>query len=254
MPEYDIAKKTSLVSAADQEQYLVKSRLELVRVLSELTKRPDIITAYFDSGQQYILTAVLGVIEERNLIVLDYGPDEMLNQRALEFGQLVCVTKHDRIDTRFTVTNLQRAKYQDRQVLAAPLPETVYRLQRREYFRVHTPVANPLKCKVPVKGGSPLVLDVVDISVGGLGLVDYSLELEMEAHEVIKGCTIDLPHFGELRVDLQIRNFSLQPYNNEGQIRRIGCAFFELPTKKHTKIQRYINKLQIDQKALSKRP
>jgi c-di-GMP-binding flagellar brake protein YcgR len=253
MPDYQDADKTELFSIPDQEQYLVHSRLEIVRVLQELSKRPDIITAYFNHGKEYALTAVLGVLTERDLLVLDYGADEKLNQRLMAADRITCVTKHDNIDVRFTVTGVQRAKFQNQPAFAALLPESVYRLQRREFFRVSTPIVNPLIVRIPQGNADPIELPMADISVGGVGLHDCELSFDAEPLTRLEGCGIELPGFGFVKVDLEVRNVSLQPLNDGSQVRRIGCAFLDMPLDVSARIQRYIHRLQIEQKATSGR-
>jgi c-di-GMP-binding flagellar brake protein YcgR len=251
MTQDDETKRTPLNTVEEQEQYLIHSRTELMRVLSGLAKKPDILTAYFNRGREYLLTAVIAVLPERNLIVLDYGADEKTNQRALEKGHLVCVTKHNNISIKFTCEELKRARYQGETVFAAPIPESVFRLQRREFFRVSVPVASPIYCQIPRAGGEVLELPVVDISCGGLGLVAPAGSTVLEIREALSDCLIDLPEFGALTVNLEVRNMRPQRLRDGGEAQRIGCAFMGLTMDRNALIQRYIHKVQVDQKALS---
>lgn len=244
--------KTELFDGEDQEKYLLYSKTAIINVLHELSKKPDIITAYFNQGREYILTAVLTVMNDRNLVVLDYGADEAKNRRLLDYGRAVCVTKHDNISIKFAVDGLQRAKFQDRQSFAAILPETLYRQQRREFFRVTTPVLNPLKCYIPRPGGQTLELNIMDISCGGLGLADPGQLFDPEINDILTGCHIELPEMGTLHCDLQVRNSFMQPQNSGQQLHRIGCSFVSLSQDKNALIQRYIHRVQLEQKALAK--
>jgi c-di-GMP-binding flagellar brake protein YcgR len=246
-------KKTELFDGGDDERFLLTSKAAIANVLVDLGKRPDILTAYFNQGHEYILTAVLAVMPERNLLVLDYGADEKLNQRLLEYGRAVCVTKHDNINIKFGCNILQRAKYQDRQALAASLPESLFRQQRREFFRVALPIVNAVKCYVPQPDGSEMVLHVADISCGGAGLVDPQRRFNPEVGTLLAGCRVVLPETGTLVLDLVVRNSFLQAQNDGNQVRRIGCAFAGLPLDKNAVIQRYIHRVQIEQKALQNR-
>ena len=253
MAEESENRKTELFDVAEQEKYLLYSRTAIINVLHELTKRPDIITAYFNQGREYILTAVLSVMPDRNLVVLDYGADEKQNRRLLEQGRVVCVTKHDNISIKFALEGLQRAKFQERQAFAAPLPETLFRLQRREFYRVPTSTINPLKCLVPQPGGEQLELNVTDISCGGVGLVDPRNSFAPEPGQILGGCRIDLPEYGVLTCDLEVRNTFMQAQNDGSQVRRIGCAFIALPVDKNAVIQRYIHRVQVELKAIGGR-
>lgn len=244
--------KTELSEIEEQEKYLLYSRTAIINVLSELSKRPDIITAYFNGGREYLLTAVLTVLPERDLVVLDYGTDEKRNLRMLAADRIVCVTKHDNISIKFSCEELQRAKFQERQAFAARLPETLFRLQRREFFRVSTPVFNPLKCLIPDEEHAAMEWNIVDISVGGVGLADPSCRFVPELGTLLRDCQIDLGEFGILICDMVVRNSFLQSQNDGSKLRRLGCAFVNLPLDKNATLQRYIHRIQIEQKAIKR--
>ncbi len=244
--------KTELSAVTEHEKYLLYSRTAIINVLLDLSKRPDIITAYFNGGREYLLTAVLTVLPERDLVVLDYGADEKQNRRMLAADRIVCVTKHDNISIKFSCEELQRARFQERQAFAARLPETLFRLQRREFFRVSTPVFNPLKCVIPNEEHAALELNIADISVGGIGLADPYCRFAPEPGTVLRECQIDLAEFGTLSCDLLVRNSYLQSQHDGGKLRRIGCAFVNLPLDKNAILQRYIHRIQIEQKAIKR--
>lgn len=252
MVEQSTDNKTELSAIEEQEKYLLYSRTAIINVLHDLSKRPDIITAYFNGGKEYLLTAVLTVLPERELVVLDYGADEKQNLRMLAADRIVCVTKHDNISIKFSCEELQRAKFQDRQAFAARLPDTLFRLQRREFFRVSTPVFNPLKCRIPDVERGELELTIVDISVGGIGLLDPYFRVTQEIGTILRECSVDLAEFGLLHCDLQIRNSFMQAQNDGGKVRRVGCAFTNLTLDRNALLQRYIHRVQIEQKAIKR--
>ncbi|MGE0080843.1 MAG: flagellar brake protein [Thiohalomonadaceae bacterium] len=231
-----------------QEQYLLYSKPEIARVLRDLAKKPEIITAYLNGGPRYFLTAVIAVLPEHDMLVLDYGSDEELNELALQAERLVCVTRHEHVSVRFTCTGLQRAKYQGRAVLAAPLPESVYRPQRREYFRVATPSVSPLRIRVPQPGADPVELVVLDLSCGGAGMYDPAQTFARQPGELIKGCGLELPGFGRVVFDLEIRNHVPMRRNDGTPMLRIGGQFRGLTNDGTALLQRYLHKLQLEAK------
>ena len=246
MPDYDHSQKTELFEPRNAEQYLLYSKPEIVRVLRDLAKRPEIITAYFDGG--YFLTAVLGVLPDRDMVVLDYGPDEQLNARALQSDRVVCVTRQDHVSVRFTCTHLHPAKYQGRAALAAPLPESVYRPQRREFFRVATPTYNPLRLRIPRGFGDPLELPLVDLSCGGVSVYDFAEELEVNPGQIVEGCGLELPGFGRFVCDMEVRNLQRVRMNDGSEAKRVGLQFRALAIDSNALVQRYLHKLQMEAK------
>lgn len=232
-----------------QEEYLLYSKPEITRVLRDLAKKPEIITAYINGGPRYFLTAVIAVLPERDMVVLDYGADEEANALALRAERLVCVTRFERVNVRFTCMGIQRAKYQGRTVLAAPLPESVYRPQRREYFRVTTPTVIPLRIRVPQPNGTAVELAVLDLSCGGAGMYDPTKTFTGEPGELIKGCELELPGFGRIVFDLEIRNHVPSQRNDGTPMLRIGGQFRGLSNDGTALLQRYLHKLQLEAKS-----
>ncbi len=247
MPDYQNANKTELSEFEQQDQFLLQSTEGIVHVLKDLSRKPDIITGYFENGRRYILTAVIKVLPERGLVVLDEGPDESGNLKLLEEGRLLCVTKHNRIHIKFTLNGVQKARLRGESVLAAPLPESVFRLQRREFFRIRTPLATPVTCEVPwIEGREEL--KVVDLGYGGLALEDAGAKYKKPAGEILEDCGLHLPDFGQVELALEIRNIIPQKYRDGSPYNRIGCQFRQLPLDRSAIIQRYIHQLQVEHK------
>jgi c-di-GMP-binding flagellar brake protein YcgR len=249
--EYSEEQKTELFSAEDQDKFLVQSEVAVHRIFTEIKRDRDIVTGYFNNGRQHILTAVLGVLPDHDRLVLDYSQDEKLNQQVLEYGRLVCTTRHDRIRIKFTCEGIQLAKYQDQKALSCPIPKSLYRLQRREFFRVDMPVSQPVICRIPQAGNDPLELPVIDMSVGGLRLQTEILGFKPELKEILTGCGIELPELGFIAIDLEVRNTMDRTLVDGRQVRHIGCAFAGLGMEKNVTIQRFLHKIQVEQKAMA---
>lgn len=249
MSEHADEQKTTLFDDGDEDRFLLTSKFAINNVLLDLGKRPEIITAYFNHGKEYILTAVLGVMPDRDLLVLDYGAVESQNRRLLEYGRATCVTRHESISIKFSCEILQTARFQGRQAFAARLPETLYRKQQREFFRVALPRINPYRCHLDVPGYGSFSLNVCDISVGGLSLIEPDLKFDPEIGTLLPGCRAELGDNETFTVDLKVRNTLLITQNDGKQVRRIGCSFEGLLVDKSAQIQRLIHKIQLEQKA-----
>jgi c-di-GMP-binding flagellar brake protein YcgR len=244
MPDYTQAETTALGAVSESDRYVLHSQAEIRSQLLNLAKKPDIITAYFDDGRSFILTAVLGIVRERNLVVLDVGPDDATTRRAIAARKLVCSTRNNGIPIRFSCENMQSAKYQGKPAIAAPIPTSLYRQQRREFFRVQTPRINAPTCEIPLEEGGRLTLKVADLSVGGLCLIDQDEVFQTNILEHYNGCILTLPEYGELTVDLQIRNKALFYSGNAQPVPRYGAAFENLSNSDSLYLQRYIYQLQ----------
>ncbi|MCW8918249.1 MAG: flagellar brake protein [Gammaproteobacteria bacterium] len=245
MPDYRNAQQLPLPELEGTDRFTLRNKSEIRAQLITLSRQPDIITAYFNEGKRYFLTAVLGVIDERGLLVLDVGPDEAITKLAIASGRLVCSTRHNGIPIRFSCENLQSARFQALPAIAASLPESLYRMQRREYFRVTTPRINGPRCEIPDPlGGEPFLLTVTDICAGGQGLVDTSGRMVAEVMDRFEGCRILLPEHGEIRVNLMIRNCGTLTTASGELLARYGASFEGLSVSDNASLQRYIFQLQ----------
>ncbi|RFA38802.1 hypothetical protein CAL65_02505 [Alkalilimnicola ehrlichii] len=238
MPDYENAIVTPLDTVENQERYRLYSQPEVVQVLKGLAKKPEIITAYFDDYDRHILTAVMGVLPEKGRLILDYGPDDTLNRFAAHAERLICVTKQDRIDIRFECGTLKPTRYEGHPAFETVLPRSVLRLQRRNYFRVPTLVTKPVVCSLVVDEATSYELAAVDISLGGVGLIDPDESLDCERGDIFPDSVIDLPDVGRFNVEIEVRNFGRYVLGDGRVVRRIGVAFGSLSSTTELQIQR----------------
>lgn len=92
---------------------------------------------------------------------------------------------------QFVSHRIESAAYDRKPAFLVPLPERVLRLQRREYYRLTTPIVNPLKCMVPLEEGRTREFPIVDISAGGIGMIVGNLpKARLEVGAIYPG----LPH------------------------------------------------------------
>src|SRR3569623_1406158 len=93
--------------------------------------------------------------------------------------------------------------------LRMDLPETMIRLQRREYYRMPTPVSNPVRVVIPMPeemGGGTQSFPLADISCGGIAILDNKLQLGNTIGLNFENCRLELPEIGPVTTTLQVRN------------------------------------------------
>ena len=251
MPDDTDKPLKSDAASADQSKYLIHSQLEIATVLDTLGKAGSMVTAYFGGGSDFILTSIVAVRQERNTVYLDFGADAAANQRALHSRKINFVAAHARIKIQFASDALRHARFDGRDVFAMAMPETLLRLQRREYFRITTPLSRPLVCiiapqKAPVS--APAEITIVDISCGGIAVIDASDPAGIDTGASFRGCRIVLPGLGEVSADIIVRSTFEVTFRNGVKHRRAGCEFIEMRERDRALIQRYINRLERERK------
>ncbi|MDR2637916.1 MAG: flagellar brake protein [Zoogloeaceae bacterium] len=253
MPEI-ISSRMRVEDVDAYSQYLLHSPSEITFVLREAAQKGCMITVYFDAGQSFFLTSVLDVSPQG--VVLDYGSDETVNQRALRADRLICLTSINRVKVQFALHGIAMAQYDGRPAFSSHLPENLLRLQRREFFRVSTPIANPVKCDIPIThdtesgSGTLLQIPLIDISVGGMGLM-ATLEQRgfFAPGRALEGCVLSLPGEAQIVMKLEIRDAFEITTRSGGRHIRVGCEYCDLRVSALNIIQRYISRLERERKA-----
>lgn len=230
-------------------EYLLHSPREILAVLRQVVDQGDLVTVYFNSGKDFLLTTLLAVNDRE--ILIDRGSSEEMNRRALEAGKIFCITRHDKVKLQFILPGVRETQHEGRSVFSAALPETLLRLQRREYFRLRTPITRPLACDIPVvmSDGSVQIYphNVIDISIGGLSLQVDAVPFMTD--QDWPDCTLDLPQIGVVNTTLRIVNLYEATLRNGQRSQRAGCQFVDLPTSAQNLIQRYIVRMERERKA-----
>ena len=233
-------------AAFDQSKYLVHSRLEIAAILGALRKAGSMVTAYFGSGNDFVLTCIVAVRLEQDELIADLGSSAAANEHALQAGAFTCVALHERVTIRFVGNSLRKTRFEGRDVFSMQFPATLLRLQRREAFRVLTPLIRPLKCIVQSQDGAPkpTELTIVDISCGGVAILDTCSPSHLEAGILLRGCRILFPDGGEVSADIKVKSTFEITLRNGTKRLRAGCEFVAMPGRDQAQIQRYISKLQ----------
>lgn len=134
-----------------------------------------------------------------------------------------------------------------RPALRALFPDSINRIQRREYYRVEIPVSNRAICTIPTpenKETKQVSLEIKDISVGGISVLDNNRALDNTLHTLFRACKLDLPEAGTVVTDLQIVRSQDETLANGKPSRSLGLAFINLSNPMNFIIQQYIGKLE----------
>ena len=240
--------------SVDLNSYRVNSRREIISLLRSLKDRNQLVSLLIGGGSDAVVTSVLEVDEASNLVVVDCAPTNSLNQRILASDKISFETVLDQIRILFGTDLVQECLYEDRPALCFAIPASLVRLQRREFYRVSTPVASPVRCVIqaPDENGENIVTVTTtlhNISAGGVSLVDEKKLLDPTSGRIYKNCRIDLPGGTPVTATLQVRNCQELTLTTGKAIRRLGCMFVDLPMSQLAVVQRYITKLERERNA-----
>jgi c-di-GMP-binding flagellar brake protein YcgR len=231
-------------SALDLDRYMLTGENEIRQLLRDLAEHNELVTLYFGSANDFLLTSVLAVSGEA--VILDYGGNESMNKRVLTSSRLIFITSREKIKVQWNASRIWRVNYQNRPAFCVTVPEGILRLQRREYYRLAAPIAKPLVCNVPVdeEGKQKLAFTVSDISIGGIALHGPVKQARFEIGKTYRNCDVAFPGLGNLVTDITIANVFDVTMRNGSTTTRAGCRFGELRGKNMMLLQRYINQIE----------
>jgi c-di-GMP-binding flagellar brake protein YcgR len=233
--------------------YRVSSRREIVALLRQINEKKQLVRMLVNGEADVCVTSILDVDADNDTFVLDRSIDRDQNRRILASGKIACETSLDKIRILFKIDTVREANYDGSNALEADIPDTLVRLQRREFYRMETPVTNPVRVVIPLPeelGGGSATFPLADISCGGIAFLDSQMKLgEHLTGKTIEGCRLDLPEIGPVVTGLEIRNtFDVTLLNNK-TARRFGCMFVGISRGNLGNVQRYITKLERERNA-----
>jgi c-di-GMP-binding flagellar brake protein YcgR len=234
-----------LASTPDDSRFLVNNALEIVRTLRGLSNRNEMVSAFFNAGNDLMLTSVLDVRPENNAMMLDVGSNDALNKRILKAEKIIFITALDNVKIQWVSNQIVADTFDGRDAFRIAVPNQILRLQRRECYRLNTPLVSPLKCQIPTGQDVSVEVALADISVGGIGVVIPQLtEVTFEVGTVFPGCRIELPGVGVAEFTISIQSTWEVTMKNGHKSMRAGCKFIDMRPGIQSLIQRYIIKLE----------
>ncbi len=231
-----------------QENFGVTSPIEIQFILKAIQQEKSLLSLFPERSSQFMLSSILAIESEKNLLVMDIGNDEAMNESVLKANAITCVTTQNRVKIEFSCGKLQRILFEGRPAFATRIPPSLLRFQRRNFYRIMTPVSSPATCLFPMLTDNgqqnDAVFNLFDISCGGMALIDQHYALDLEPGKVFAGCQVKLPEAGEVIVTVAIRNSYAMTLKNGLTCQRAGCEFIGLSEDSRTLIQRYIIRLE----------
>lgn len=235
-------------------RYILHSRTEILVVLRTLIQKGALITVHFEHGKSFLLTSMLALTEDSENFILDIGASAEMNRKAVLADKFVLTALIDKVKIQFATDKLISTQHEGRAAFLGKVPDHLLRLQRREFYRLSTPMANPVYMNTVLHrpDGSAFSADIplFDISGGGVGLMaPQEIAQFLETGALLPECRIDLPEEGLLVANLAVRNKFDVTTRSGGLFVRAGCEFVDTPPSRLNMVQRYIIRIERERKA-----
>lgn len=238
-------------------EYYVKNPKQIVSHLKQLMQKNCLIAAHFGENNDSFLTTILEVDQKKKSIILDYGPKDYLNKQLLQAGNPDFRTEINGIKVAFNAKKVGSTKIKGQAAFVLAIPETLFWMQRRHYYRVRVPLSHKSFCELSFQDQDENITSarfrLQDISITGASLINEQMDLsnQLIPTTVFENCSLELNGAAVAGIDVTIKNkLSLIPDRpDKGQ--RIGCAFTRVTPAIESIIQRYMQDIERESRAIS---
>ncbi len=230
----------------------VESPKEILALLRSIGEKNQLIRMVIAGQNDVCVTSILAVDPHEGIVTLDCSINKDQNRRIVTAGRVAFETTLDKIRILFAADEVEECTFENGPALRIAVPDSLIRLQRREFYRMATPVSNPVRVTIPLPpelGGGMSTFPLADISCGGIAILDNKLILGTTIGANYTTCRIDLPDVGIVMTTLQIRNSLDLTLLNAKTNRRLGCQFIDISRGMLSNVQRYITKLERERNA-----
>lgn len=231
----------------DVNQFELTSSFDIAHTLRQLMNRREMVAVYFNQGAQFTLTTIIDVDAKQQTFTIDQSGSADINRKLAQSERNIFVSTPDGIKHQFVCGKLKECKHGGSSAFQTTLPQSLIKLQRREFFRIATPITNPLKCRIFDHPAGKLEYPLHDISLGGLCFSLATPRSDLQVMDKYRNCSLDLPLFGTLHFSLEIRNTRAERQRNGNTITFVGCQFHDLTGTQQNMLQKYITQLQKEQ-------
>lgn len=242
--EKDIPLTIETITEEDDKHRIISAK-EIEFILHNISERGVRVALYHGNMSEFILVTLLGVDNEG--LWLEQSRSESDNRLITNSKKLTFVSSHQQVKIQFTAQQAGRVEYHGLPAFYIPLPDSIYRLQRREYYRLPTPAATPLRCIIPVgmtSAKKPCELTVMDISGGGVSLTCSETDIDLIPGNIYSDCKIDLPEVGTIYGTIEVKNLAEVTLPSGRTHKRAGCEFKNLDGQSTIMLQRYVTNMQ----------
>jgi flagellar brake protein len=235
----------------EDNAYRITARAEILAELRAALAQRSLLAVHYGNERECALSTLLDVNAAAGTVTLDACQNPFERKKVLAAPTLRLETDVRRIRVRFASGRASPVTWEGQPAMTIALPAHMLRIQRREAYRIETPLTEVVNCRFahPALEHREVVLRVADLSVKGMGLAADNGLWPAEPGSVIKDCRIDLPDTGVVHSDALIVRVFKTPLAGKQRL-WIGCQFVRLPGAAGNLLQRYI--LQLDRTRMAR--
>lgn len=224
--------------AADSQEFLVRSKPEVLRLLNNMMEQDKPISITFLNAGRVTASSMIYVDEASQMLLLACPPEwHTLMGAGGDSIMLSCVFEDCKVE--FQGGSAVIVDLDGTPVVGLPIPEFLWRFQRRRDARQKVAGLNI----VLNMGFLEADAEVVDLSKSGVGLFNSHREVKLDIGEILHNCTITLPGVGQIAVSLVVQNQIEVQLADGRQMMRVGCKLTGLKESSRQLIAHFLESL-----------
>lgn len=236
---------------APLEDFRITHPKEIGNVLRQLMNRKDFLTVECGNRPHRIVTRILDVDQNAGLFLYDGSAEQIYNRSLLVSEENYFSATQDGIRVQFVSGRPEQHEFEGAFAFRSQLPESLYRMQRREFFRAETPLMKPYRCKANLPDKRQVAFDIFDLSLNGVGLRSKDPTLGgLPIGTVLSKVVLDCGTLRMVEIDLKI-TYLHNIRSHIDPLYHLGCHFENFPKLRETELQRMITSLELTRRGRS---
>lgn len=221
------------------DPYRIDSLPEVDKILQLLLDQGVLLRMHSGNPQYAVITTLVDLDFTNDTIIIDSAAQQTINAQLVANDTAFFDAILDNVSIKFQVSALYNTVFENRPALAGPLPAFLYRIQRRENFRIRPTFQSAAQCTIYLDNQS-YHFDIHDISASGVALIDPDELLTDLIHTTLVGCELYLPQVGQAKVNLHLTRRQSQSLHSGKKLYLVGCAFTNTEATQLIRIQNFI--------------
>jgi c-di-GMP-binding flagellar brake protein YcgR len=201
---------------------------EIARLLAMLAARGEPVRSSVGAGGRVTFESRIRFVDPaRAYIILEPAADQAANRALLERPGATFYATPGAWRIEFSAAKPEAAQHEGRVAIRLRFPEILSSRQNRAHERVAVQPQAPLHFLADAGGVISFDGYMVDISEGGIGMLQYAADITLEPGTLLKGCRVEPPGRAPVHVDLEVRYSAPVTLPDGTRAVRSGCRFVD---------------------------
>lgn len=230
--------------------FAIRNLDQIVNHLTLLKNSNCLLSVVCKENNTTFLTTIIDIDKKNKSLTLDYGPKEYLNRPIINGHRTNFITEYNGIKVAFHGFSFKKIDFENQPAFLMPIPDSMLWMQRREFYRVRSPISKTSYCQITLPEQEPINLKLYDVSITGFSVLAESQEIRdfLAINAVIENSKLFLEGSGEGEIDFEIKSKYLMNPDKINKIEKIGCMFTNIRPGFQTVIQQYMQQIERESK------